>query len=536
MLKMEAITALNKYFGYDSFRDCQEKIIADAIDKNDQFIILPTGSGKSICFQLPALIQGGITIVISPLKSLIKDQVANLDKLNIKSDALYGDITVTKKMAILNSMISEDYDRHLIYTTPETISGNSQFIDNLKVLEEVGRLNRFVIDESHCISLWGNDFRSCYRKLGDIKSIFPNIPIMALTATATHRVRKDTLHLLQISNAKIYTKSYFRPNLQITVKPRVKSESFKEMVDIITEKYCDKSGIIYCLSRKSCEEMAENLQQCGIDCEAYHAGQSAKKRADVQNKWQTNEIPLIIATIAFGMGINKPDVRYVIHFNLPFSIENYYQEIGRAGRDGQHSECILYYSNQDHVCAKKLILSSGTKHVSGSQIATKYKQHQLNKLDTMIAFCQNIKDCRHCQISNYLGELRSYAHEKCNESCCNCSNKDLIEHDVSDFAVCIIESIMNLREKPTKTAIETSMLSHQSYKRLVNKYAGGIDATQKIRNGLSIARRLFMHLLVHKYIKESFIRTQSGFWRENYELFSKSKNVLLKKTKVFMYM
>jgi len=532
---MEALTALSTYFKHKSFRDCQEQIVEDALLNKDQFIILPTGSGKSLCFQLPALIQKGVTIVISPLKSLIKDQVANLEKININCDALYGDISLTKKNVILNNMISEDYDKHLIYTTPETLSNNREFIDNLKLLEEVGRLTRFVIDEAHCISLWGNDFRDCYRKLGDIKSIFPSIPIMALTATATQRVRKDTLHLLQIQGAKIYTKSYFRPNLKITVKPRVKSKSFNEVVNIITTKYDNKPGIIYCLSRKNCEEMAENLQQCGINCDAYHAGQTATKRSDVQTKWQNDEIPLIIATIAFGMGINKPDVRYVIHFNLPFSIENYYQEIGRAGRDGKHSECILYYSNQDHICAKKLILSSGGKEMT-SQITTKYKQHQLNKLDTMIAYCQNIKDCRHCQVSNYLGELRSYTDGKCVHACCNCSNTDLIEIDVSDFAICIIESIMHLREKPIKSAIENGVRHHPNYKLLVNKYAAGNDASQKIMNSMAIIRRLFMHLLVHKYIKESFIKTKSGYWRENYELFSKSRNVLLKKSKVLMYM
>lgn len=533
---MENSSALTKYFGHTSFRDCQEQIVEDAILNKDQFIILPTGSGKSLCFQLPALIQQGVTIVISPLKSLIKDQVANLSKINIPCDALYGDISIGKRVEILNNMVSQDYAKNLIYTTPETLSNNQEFISNLKLLQEVGRLTRFVIDEAHCISLWGNDFRDCYRKLGDIKSIFPSIPIMALTATATHRVRKDTVHLLQIKDANIYTKSYFRSNLQIVVKQRVKSTSFNDVVNMINTKYPDKSGIIYCLSRKNCEDLAENLQQCGISCNAYHAGQSAKMRTDVQDKWYTGEIPLIIATIAFGMGIDKKDVRYVIHFNLPFSIENYYQEIGRAGRDGESSECILYYSNQDHICAKKLMLNSATNSRT-PQMTSKYKQHQLNKLDIMIAYCQNIKDCRHCQISNYLGELRSYTAGKCMNACCNCANSgNLIDTDVSDYAICILQSIMNLRDKPIKSAIEKEFTNHPNFKNLVTKYAAGNDSKKRFSNMIAIFGRLFIHLLVHKYIKETFIKTKSGYWRENYEVFSKSREVLLKKTKVLMYM
>ena len=199
-------------------------------------------------------------------------------------------------------------------------------MENFATNREVGRLTRFVIDEAHCISLWGNDFRNSYRKLSNLKQIFPKIPIMALTATATQRLRTDSIHLLKLDNPKIYTKSYFRPNLKIEVYPRNK-DTFNDIVKRINSDFSEKTGIIYCLSRKKCEELSEKLQQHGINCDPYHAGQSSKLRTSIQQKWQTGETPLIVATIAFGMGIDKANVRYVIHFNMPFSLKNYYQEM-----------------------------------------------------------------------------------------------------------------------------------------------------------------------------------------------------------------
>lgn len=523
---MSNLDILKNTFGFNKFRDKQEEIIKDAVSNIDQFVVLPTGSGKSICYQLPAIIQKGITIVVSPLKSLILDQVANLEKKNIKADAFFGDISIKIRRQIIDNMICENYDKNLIYTTPETLDNNDDFLNNLNLLNDVGRLTRFVIDEAHCISLWGNDFRNSYRKLANLKQLFPKVPIMALTATATPRVRTDTVHLLKLSNVKIYTKSYYRPNLKIFVKQRNK-ETFNEIVDKIKQQYEDQVGIIYCLSRKKCEEMAEKLQQHGIDCDPYHAGQGSKLRQSIQEKWQSGETNLIIATIAFGMGIDKADVRYVIHFNMPFSIENYYQEIGRAGRDGNNSDCILYYSYQDKICAEKLILKS----VNGDK-NSKYKQHQVNKLDAMMMYCQNIIDCRHCQISNYLGEYRSYKEDHCKDSCSNCNSKELrVEVDVTIMAKAILESIMRIngQNKPTKINIEKTFVKHESFKKFISNY------TNK-DNVMSIFRRLFIHLLVKRYIKESFIRTVSGYWRENYQIFSKSKNLLTGKETIKIYM
>ena len=531
---MSSLAALQNNFSHNSFRDKQEEIIEDALTHMDQFIILPTGSGKSICFQLPALIQNGITIVISPLKSLILDQVANLEKKNIKADAFYGDITNIKRREILNSMIEENYDKKIIYTTPETLDNNVEFFENLVLLYNVGKLDRFVIDEAHCISLWGNDFRNSYRKLANLKKRFKTVPLMALTATATPRVRIDTTSLLGIDNCKIYTKSYFRSNLNITIKQKSKEKDMlDEIIEKISTKYENASGIIYCLSRKKCEAVAERLQQQGINCDAYHAGQTPKKRATIQNSWQIGETPLIIATVAFGMGIDKADVRYVIHCNMPFSLENYYQEIGRAGRDGKDSECIMYYSHQDTICAKLMINNSHNDNIN-----SKYKQHQTDKLFNMLNFCQNIVDCRHCQVSNYLGEMRSYTKDTCIGSCDNCKNKsDRIKADVTDIARVIIESVMRVSppNKPTKSVVENQFMHHENINKLLIKYGGCKPAKLK-QNMLNIFKRLFIHLIIKKYIKESFVKTESGYWRENYQVFRKSEKILQNTCSIKMIM
>ena len=524
--------SLKEYFGYDSFRNPQKDIIQDALANKDQFVILPTGSGKSICYQLPALLQKGITVVISPLKSLINDQVANLEKKGIKSDALFGDVSLTKKRLILDTMICENYDKNIIYTTPETLETNTEFYDNLKLLEECGRLTRFVIDEAHCVTLWGNDFRSSYRKLTHIRDYFADIPIMALTATATLQARSDIEYLLKLVNHKTYTISYFRANLNIKVVKRTKTEATVcEIANHLKTIYKEQSGIIYCLSRKKCDEISTTLQQFGIKCLPYHAGLATKLRKETQEKWQSGEVNVIAATIAFGMGIDKADVRYVIHFNMPFSIENYYQEIGRAGRDGLKSDCTLYYNYQDKIMAEKLIRfnKSIDKNV-------KYMDHQVDKLGRMVEYAENIVDCRHCQICNYLGELRCLTKDVCNDVCCNCrrfSNGVNEKKNVTELAIHILQSIMNT-PVPKKKNVDLTFRNHNNFTQLASNYFHNDIKDNRI-NLEKLYQRVFIYLIVNKYVKERYIRTKSGYWREHYEVYKKATHILENKSHIYVY-
>ena len=295
---------LKDHFGYDHFITPQNKIVKDTSKNYDQLVVLPTGSGKSICYQLPAIVSNGISIIISPLKSLIKDQVDNLKKKNIPVITFYGD-TTKKEKKLLHEVIHEsEHSIHLIYTTPETIEKNMEFRGYLDILENKRTLDRFVIDEAHCISQWGNNFRPSYKALKKIREIWPTVPIMALTATAPINVRNEIVKLLKFKKYKMYTKSYFRKNLNISIieKSRILKNHNKNIFDILNQdKFMEVSGIIYCQTRKKCESLEKYLNERSLATKAYHAGLKKKLRNEIENKWKANEIRVIIATIAFGM-------------------------------------------------------------------------------------------------------------------------------------------------------------------------------------------------------------------------------------------
>lgn len=513
--------SLNKYFGFNSFRETQEKIIKGALKGYDQLVILPTGSGKSICYQLPALIQDGYTIIISPLMSLIKDQVANLKNKGINSAAVFSGNTEKDKMKIYSSILRNEADFKIIYTTPESIESNITFLKCISHMMKEKQLNRFVIDEAHCISLWGNDFRSSYRKLSQLKESFKDIPIMALTATATSQVRKDIVHLLKYKKYRQYTKSYFRSNLKIRIiNKTTKSENIKNIINICSQ-FNGETGIIYCNSRKKCEELADILIAESINCSAYHAGMTNKKRTDIEKAWKDEQISIIVATVAFGMGIDKSNVRYVIHYNLPTSIENYYQEIGRGGRDGDDCYCILLYSYQDKIIAEKLLRMNPTYKKND-----KYIEHQLGKLNSLCSLCENIYDCRHCQLSNYLGEIRNYETQKCETSCDNCINRDKYEFsNVTDIAKTILNSIIISGSRCYKTNIKKIFMSHQNTGILKNKYGGSKDL-------MELYNRVLIHLIINSYIKEELVINNYGFWNENLLLYKKAKGIIDNKDKI----
>jgi ATP-dependent DNA helicase RecQ len=396
-------TYLKEIFGFDKFKGDQEAIIQSLLDGHDTFVIMPTGGGKSLCYQLPAIILDGTAIVVSPLIALMKNQV----------DAVRYTSGTTDVAHFLNSSLSRVQQNEvkedllkggtkLLYVAPETLSKE----ETIELLKQIP-ISFFAIDEAHCISEWGHDFRPEYRRLREaIKAIRPNVPILTLTASATPKVQQDIIKNLGMEQAKTFISSFNRPNLYYEVRPKPSDpmQLHKEIIRFIKENP-NKSGIIYCLTRKKVEDLAELLVINGIKALPYHAGLDNKVRAENQDKFLTEEIDVIVATIAFGMGIDKPDVRFVIHYDIPKSIEGYYQETGRAGRDGGEGRCIAFYSEQD---VEKLYKFFSDKNASEQEMARQLVQE-------MVSYAES-SACRRLNILRYFGENYDEAY------CGNCDN------------------------------------------------------------------------------------------------------------------
>jgi len=378
---------LKKHFGYDKFRPLQEEIVAHVIGGNDALVLMPTGGGKSLCFQLPALHFDGLTMVISPLISLMKDQVDALTENGIPSAFINSSLSSSEMDKILRAV--KDGTVKIIYLAPERLALES-FQNFLKTL----KISLIAIDEAHCISEWGHDFRPEYRNLKILRQLFPRTPTIALTATATVRVREDILRQMMMTRAKTFLASFNRPNLTYSIIP--KENSFYQLMALL-KKYRGKPAIIYCFSRKDTENLASDLNQNNFSALPYHAGIDSQTRKTNQEKFIRDEVPIIVATIAFGMGIDKPDVRLVVHYHLPKSIEGYYQETGRAGRDGMPSECVLLYSYGDTIKHKYFI-----KDVEDD----KEREQALLKLDQIVRLCEN-NSCRRKFLLEYFGEKSS---------------------------------------------------------------------------------------------------------------------------------
>ena len=328
---------LKKYFGYDEFRPLQQEIIQEVLNKEDCLVLMPTGGGKSLCFQLPALMCEGITVVVSPLISLMKDQVDALKASGVEADFINSTQSGDEITAIIEK--AKNGVLKILYISPERLA-----LAHFEALLHSLPISLFAIDEAHCISEWGHDFRPEYRNLKKLRGKFPNIPIIALTATATEKVRADIVRQLELPSPRIFTSSFNRQNLSYEVLP--KKDSFGTILSLL-ENYQEESVIIYCFSRKDTEDIAQKLNQRGFNAATYHAGLVADKRRNNQERFIKDEIHIMVATIAFGMGIDKPDVRLVIHHSLPKSVEGYYQETGRAGRDGLPARCVLLFSKAD---------------------------------------------------------------------------------------------------------------------------------------------------------------------------------------------
>ena len=376
--------ALKRVFGYDSFRPLQEEIISAAMGGHDVFALLPTGGGKSLCFQLPAIVRDGLTVVVSPLIALMKDQVDALVAAGV--DATFLNSTIGEKLARerLAGLFNGEY--RLLYVAPERLMIPT-FLEKLRQWN----VNLVAIDEAHCISEWGHDFRPEYRQISQLRKELPGVPFMALTATATGRVREDIVTQLRLKDPRTFVGSFNRPNLTYRV---LHKESPTQQVVRFLKGRKRESGIIYCQSRKSCESLAERLAEQGFDAKPYHAGLPDKERAENQELFLRDEVRVICATIAFGMGINKPNVRFVIHYDLPKNIEGYYQETGRAGRDGLPGECILLFSAGD--VAKQTGFIDELSDPEQRKIAR-------GQLQTMVSYAES-GGCRRRELLNYFGE------------------------------------------------------------------------------------------------------------------------------------
>ena len=369
---------LEDVFGFKSLHPFQQKVIDSVLMDDDILVISPTGSGKSLCFQLPALIQEGITIVLSPLRSLIYDQVKSLKSKGVPCELLNGDLKVSDRARVYNELSKKIPEIKLLYSTPESMVCNDDIMVLIKNLHKEKLISRFVLDEAHCISTWGHDFRPNYLKVRNLRNEYPGVPIIALTATATKKVESDINDILAFKNPKLFKRSFLRDNLNLEIRKKNK-DTIKEISELLKTKYNKQCGIIYAHSRKECEKISEKLKDLDIDVDFFHAGLSAKKRNQVQTDWLENKVQVIVATIAFGMGIDKPDVRVVFHYNLPKSLEGYYQEIGRAGRDSKLSDCILYYSYQDKIVYEKMFNQSITEDKN-----LFYKQKKLDNIKYQI--------------------------------------------------------------------------------------------------------------------------------------------------------
>lgn len=489
---------LKETFRLHAFRSNQLEVINATLSGKDVFVLMPTGGGKSLCYQLPSVINSGrtrgLTVVVSPLVSLMQDQVEHLEAVGIRASAYNGEKTQTEKNKIRNQVIQGEMD--CLYVTPELLALSDHIVEVFQQLQRRGMLARIVIDEAHCVSQWGHDFRPDYKKLGEFRSKFDGIPVIALTATANDKVQVDVKDHLRLKNPACFRQSFNRPNLHYHVFPR-SAGSVDKINQLIRDDHDGEAGIIYCMSKRDCERMATQVPNAAF----YHAGMEKKERARVQRSWQLGEINIICATIAFGMGIDKADVRFVIHNSLPKSLEGYYQETGRAGRDGQVAMCYMFWAFKDKQLLDRMI----DQPQEGVYVSREQKKNMKDGIQRVVDYADNKADCRRSQVLGFFNEHFNPA--DCQQTCDNCQSDQVYsEQNVTDAAkaaVRIVKAVQdcsdNARDSRATVSDCVSIARGSGNSRITERGWTQIDGFGLLKNNsqwdTTNTTKLFQHLL-----------------------------------------
>lgn len=478
---------LRNVFKLEKFRSHQLPAINATLSNLDVLLIMPTGGGKSLCFQLPSLISKGMTLVISPLISLMEDQLKSLQQLGIPTAVLNSNTPKNLTSGITSSLSNKEGPPYkILYVTPERLSKSKLLMSHLQKCYNHGNFSRLVIDEAHCCSEWGHDFRPDYNKLGMMRLHFPNTPILSLTATATPSVIQDIQKILQVNSCLVFKDSFYRKNLTYSVidVDDLKEDAYAKIANIVTKKYATMSGIIYCLTIKEVEELTVKLNKLNVCATKYHAQLTNEERSKAYHKWYNGEAQVIIATVAFGMGINKNNVRFVIHYNISKSFENYYQETGRAGRDGQKADCILLFRFADIFRASTFVANNG---------------NGLANLYSMIRYVINRDECRKKQISEYFGDKWNH---HCHERCDNC---------IKRTSACRVIDLKTEMHTIADIVNHTSSIDRNiTFPKLIDLLTGkgekGLKPSKPInwKHSRPITQHIVAQLLFDEFLKEKF--------------------------------